>query len=371
MITKINLTIVAILLTCSVFSQTLLMKNDVKIQRFGKDIFYKTNNNNLLDGHYKIADSKGNYSDIHFKKGKKHGVAIKYDYEGRKLVQYNFENGKQNGTYTSFYQNGKVWIKGAFINGNKNGKWEYFDKNGTLKAFENYKNGKKDGKWWKKIFYSNTYYTKDEYYQDDIPTGVWRDRWQNGYLKEERTYKGKGTYVAKTFHKNGKLYEQKSYKDFKLDGIQLVYLPTEVLVKKELYCNSVLEKRETFFDNGQAGTIYNLKNGKLHGKFIDYRRSGAKYEEGVYRNGYKIGVWKLYRGEDGWLYSETTYEDGTKNGQHKVYYKSGIVEKEGNNIKGSRNGIWKFYNEAGKLIKETEYKLGRKISSKEYKQIIN
>ncbi len=144
MITKINLTIVAILLTCSVFSQTLLMKNDIKIQRFGKDIFYKTNNNNLLDGHYKIADSKGNYSDIHFKKGKKHGVAIKYDYEGRKLVQYNFENGKQNGTYTSFFQNGKIRVKGEFVKGKQDGKWKYFDDKGAVKTLEIYKNGKKE-----------------------------------------------------------------------------------------------------------------------------------------------------------------------------------------------------------------------------------
>ncbi len=69
----------------------------------------------------------------------------------------------------------------------------------------------------------------------------------------------------------------------------------------------------------------------------------------------------------GQLYIEITYKDGIRNGLYKKYYKSGIVEQEGNNLNDSRDGIWKIYDEGGKLIKEIEYKLGTETSRKEYR----
>ena len=77
------------------FGQNLMMKTDVKTQRFGKEIFYKDANNNPLDGHYKIANERGNYSDIHFKKGKKDGEWWKL-YHGQSQIFYVTENYKDD-----------------------------------------------------------------------------------------------------------------------------------------------------------------------------------------------------------------------------------------------------------------------------------
>ncbi len=368
MITKINLTIVAILLTCSVFSQTLLMKNDIKTQRFGKEVFYKTNDNNLLDGHYKIADSRGNYSDIHFKKGKKHGAAIDYDYEGRKLVQRNFENGKQNGTYTSFFQNGKVRVKGEFVKGKQDGKWKYFDDKGVVKTLEIYKNGKKEGKWWKKITSQNqAVAVVTENYKNDQHFGHSEEKNEDGKLNWEREYVNNLSYTHKGYHPNGKIYIEKTLKDGKLDGKELKYNANGVLLTQKLYKEDQLQQLITYYENGNKKSLNNYAHGKRNGLFEEYTEKGIKYKSGDYKDDFKTGIWKIFAQNDGSLISETTYVNGIKNGITKIYNVANKVSSEGNFKNNEKDGIWKSYNLAGKLIKEIEYKLGREISSKEYK----
>ncbi len=364
---KITFTnLVILLLAHLAFGQTLLQENDVKTQRFGKDVLYKDDDNNMLDGHYRIADSRGNYVDTHFKQGKKHGENIDYDYAGRMLKKMNFKEGKADGKYTTYHQDGSVSKQGQFLNGEEDGKWEYFDDDGELRTIECYKDGKKDGKWWKKVSRGNTFYIATSFYKMDIPTGVWTEKYENGDLKREITYQSKGTYIEKEYN-NNQLREQKSYKEFKLDGIQLLYSKSNVLLRRELYKNGLLEKKETFFDTGRPYQIARFKNGTKHGKFVFYKSSGAKDLEGEYSNGDRTGVWKSYSEADGWLHYETTYENDTENGWERVYYKTGQVEMEGNYVKGSRDGVWKHYDEAGKLVKEVSYELGNEIYSKSYK----
>ncbi len=357
--------VLVVLISLSVFAQKKVLERDVVSQRFGKEIIYKDKDDKLLEGHYNIADSRGNYIDVRFKQGKKHGQQVDYDYKGRKLRQKSFKNGKANGDYKRFHQNGKVSVQGYFLEGNQDGKWDYFDDKGELKTVENYKNGKKDGKWWKKVPKGNTFYISTSFYKMDVPTGVWTDKYENGDLKKETTYQAKGTYTEKEYD-NKQLREQKSYKDFKLDGVQLLYSKSNVLLRKELYKNGLLQKKETFFDTGRPYRSYTLKNGTLHGKFVIYTSSGAKDLEGEYDNGNRTGVWKSYSGKEGWLHYETTYENDTENGWKKAYYKSGKIEFEGNYVKGHQDGLWKRYDETGKLVEEVSYKLGKEIYSKTY-----
>lgn len=336
------LIVISIFTSVAVKAQTLTSWSDLKLQRFGKETIYKTKNNKLINGFYKIAKKNGNYTEAHFKKGKINGLKKNYNSDGDLLsVQ-------------------------SYVNGKPEGEWMYYDEGEKVTTIENYKEGLKTGKWWKKNVVNGSYYTSIAFYENDIPIGKWVEKWEHGTLKEERVFSGKGTYNQKEYYSNGKLKEENNYKDFKLNGNQFLYTKDGVLLKNELYTNDVLEKKETFFDNGRPSEVYNYKNGKLHGLCIDYKRSGAKSYEGVYRNGYQSGVFKKYIGSNGWLYYETTYEDDIANGPHKTYYESKLVEKEGNYLNGSKHGIWKYYNTAGKLIREVEYDKGTEITSKEY-----
>ncbi len=314
-------------------AQKLTVWNDVTIKRFGKETIFSTPENKPLNGHYKIASDKGNYSEIRFIDGKINGTRDNYNAKGIQTESFQYKKGMPHG------------------------KWIYYDENEKPKAVETYKAGNKHGKWWKKKFKQQNYFIATAYYEDDIPVGTWTEKWPNKTLKSERIYEGLGTYTQKEYHNNGKLHTQKSFNQFKLHGAQLVYSTSGTLLERKTYRNDVLEKLEYFFKNGQLDTEYNYKNGVLHGTCIDYYPSGGKHWIERYENGYRSGVWIQYI-DDGWLYSKTTYKDDIPNGTCTIYYSSGIIEEKGEYVNGSRNGIWKFYHQSGKLHFEVEYKKG-------------
>lgn len=323
-------------------SQTLTSWDEIKTQRFGKLTIYKTKKDKPLDGDYKIASESGRYSVIHFNEGKIDGKRKDYNSNDELTCLRNYSDGLADG------------------------KWEYYDtQNGDVETLEHYKKGKKHGKWWKKMSSTDGYFIKTSFYKEDIPTGTWTEKWQNGNLKEERIYSGKGTYQLNIFHDNGKLYEHKSYKDFKLNGIQQKYSKAGVLLVQELYKDDLLEKSETFFDSGKPYKIYSLKNGKPHGEYVFYRSSGHKSMEGTFNNGLKEGVVKDY-GYNGWLHYETTYENDVENGMFKEYHQNGKVKEKGNYQNGEKDGLWELYDETGKLIEKRVYQLGIKVSSENY-----
>ncbi len=312
---KFSLAIVFALISISVFGQTSLMENEVKIQRFGKEVIYKTLDNKPLEGHYKIADRRGNYSDLHFKNGKKHGEVFEYDYKGRKLSHKKFKNGRANGLYQVFNQNGQIKIKGTFIDGIQNGKWEYFDDKGKPKTVENFKNGKKDGKWWKKKVNQYNYTSIiTENYKDDQHFGHSEERGENGVLNWEREYSNESSYTHKEYYRNGKLRF------------------SEVVI-----------------------------NGNKDGQYKKYNEKGVKIEQGQYKDDAKTGIWKEYD-DEGNLVSETPYAGGVENGEYRKYFSNNKIEEKGMYESGAKNGVWEYYNLDGKLVKKANYDRGYRVS---------
>ncbi len=105
--TKNILLAVILLINSSLFAQNVVTKNEVTSQKIGKETLYKNKDGKKLEGYYKISDRRGNFIDVHFKKGKKVGKQIDYDYKERKLSEKFFKNGKLHGNYVRYYQNGK------------------------------------------------------------------------------------------------------------------------------------------------------------------------------------------------------------------------------------------------------------------------
>ena len=258
------------------------MEADLKIQRFGKDIYYKDQNNKPLNGYYKIADSRGNYSDINFKNGKKDGKNTDYDYAGRKIKTTTYKNGKNEGTYTTYHQNGKVETVGEFVNGEqegkwisydnkgqttyiqyykagkREGKWEAFDKSGKLRAIENYSNGQKTGKWWSKKYYPQlqTYSYETEHYKNNKRVGYAEDKREDGTLKWKRNYVDNYTYTHKSYHPNGKLELSYNLVDSKYDKELVKYDANGNIIKKVLYDNgNIVKSAEEFARENRKPTI--------------------------------------------------------------------------------------------------------------------
>ena len=153
---------------------------------------------------------------------------------------------------------------------------------------------------------------------------------------------------------------------------------------------------------------------------VIYYPNGVPYSEGYYKNGYRIGEWKIwyYNGylgnklnynnygnldsvfisyyENGQMMFVGNYKDNARIGLWKEYYQNGILKSEGkfcedispiyvnyenvdsvqklfpeliqdtifvNYTLDFKSGKWKYYNEAGILIREELYKNGKLIDN--------
>lgn len=391
--TRITMLVVGCLLvTSQIFAQHLAMESEIKQQQFGTQRLYKDKDNNLLNGHYKIADSRGNFIDVHFKNGKKYGKQTNYDYKERKLSEKFFKNGKLHGEYKRYSQNGQINTQGLFVDGEEDGKWEYFNDKGGVKTREYYKNGKADGEWWKKV---RTNHNTDEYidfgwfsvqlpsaseinntittsfitenYKDGHHFGKSEQKNEDGNIEWERDYVDDVNYTSRQYYSNGKLAVEKTIKDNKLDGKLRRYNENGILLLEVDFKEDQIIKGVAYYLNGNKKEVRNFSHGKQNGLFESYSDKGIKLEKGNYKDDFKTGVWKIFDAEDGTLKAEKTYENNTLNGLYKSYNEAARIDWEGNYKNGEKDGIWKKYNLAGKLIQETEYKLGREISNKNYK----
>ena len=325
------------LLSINLQAQTSINSKDIDIQHVEKIKIYKTKDGNILDGHYKIESSDGTFTDLHLK------------------------NGKLNGDYTIHRKDKSVRVKGNYVVGLQNGEWIYYDSNGEISSTESYKKGLKDGKWTKRngrII---------EFYKDDKPFGHWEERDADGDLKRTKEYSAKEAYIQKDYFSNGKVEEEKSYKNSKLDGVQKVFSEEGVLLSKEVYKDGEIQELETYSSHGKLVTKKSYKNGILHGKYIQNQADRVKSLEGNYENGKESGIWRQYRGNGSWVYYENTYKNGELNGPAKIFYKNGKIEYEGNYKDDERDGTWKYYNFEGKLDREETFKNGERISTKRYK----
>ena len=133
------------------------------------------------------------------------------------------------------------------------------------------------------LYYSNGYYFTDPE-QHNVYTGDYRECYPNGTLRLEVSIKNgtpEGTYVI-------------------------------------------------YFDNRRPHEVRSYRDGKLHGTWRTYDRSGQLLSEAEYRNGKKHGTWRIWD-ELGTQRYEMNYEDGRK------------------------TGIWRMWDEKGDLIEEKKY----------------
>ena len=89
-------------------------------------------------------------------------------------------------------------------------------------------------------------------------------------------------------------------------------------------------KLNTYYPDSKVKSEGELKNGKMHGKWIYYYENGKKWSEG-------------------------NFKDGQEEGLRTTYYENGQKRYEGLFRDGVRTGDWKFWDESGKLVKTIMY----------------
>jgi len=136
--------------------------------------------------------------------GKKQGLWIKTDKNGKKLYQGHFINDQPVDTFyyydykerlkaviffkpdgysesTVYYPDGKIAAKGSYYKQQKTGEWQYFDGNELLSSTANYLHGKKDGLYI--VYYDNGDTSVITSYQAGLENGLRKEFWPGGIIK--------------------------------------------------------------------------------------------------------------------------------------------------------------------------------------------
>ena len=181
---------------------------------------------------------------------------------------------KRTGVWKKYYSNNRIRYVGSFINGKEVGVFKYYDittsKHPTII----------------KEFFSISGSAKVRYYNLDgklrtIGTmlkksriGKWVYFFPNGAIFSEEFYtNGKLEGILKNYYKNGNILEITQYSSGMKNGVSKKFSDQEVLIEK-----------------------VNYKNDVLNGKGMYFELNGDLKEEGVYKDGKRIGKWEFYIG---------------------------------------------------------------------------
>ena len=247
--------------------------------------------NEYHKGDYKFTE-EGNLKDskkeglwktyIHFEI-KTHIIGVDYDPENPKIInsgkygkslfkEETFLNGELHGLYKTYQWNVKGnWVidEGFYENGRKTGEWISHGKLGG-RFVCNYKNGKQNGPCegydfsGERLIYKGTM-------KDDKRHGKWIE-----YRSDDRQRYHKGKYEKELIYKNGLLHGHCKFYESMFG-----YLEREGTMKNDK--PDGLWKYYNY--SGKLTSEINWKDGKFHGRTIDFHSDGKHYSEQFYKHG--------------------------------------------------------------------------------------
>lgn len=141
-----------------------------------------------------------------------------------------------------------------------------------------------------------------------------------------------------------------------------------------------------FFEDGNLKIIADWNESLLDGNFVEYTQNGMKLAEGEFKRGFKVGIWKYYDKDKGYLKSEENnkykenigklegevkfyypsgkllqidlYQNGILNGESISYYENSAIKGKVMYQNGALHGKAYHYDTNGKLTKETIFQNG-------------
>lgn len=246
-----------------------------------------------------------------------------------------------NGAF-KIHVDGNILINGKFIHGVRDGKWTryYPDRSKHIEAF--YVMGKKQGNW--------TYYNDRGdilakiQFQDDKNIGHWKGYYPEGSLATEIEFDNNSIPVKTTYYyRNGNIVGR---------------------IEQEESNDGIYKNESYYYENQQLAIFKQTLNDSLHGKYILYHKTGARWEELIFKKGKLVraqymaseygnprkfgdvrnGSGTLYRyNMHGELFSKSYFKNGILHDSAKIYQKGKIIYKALFNH-GKPVGKWKVYN---------------------------
>lgn len=196
------------------------------------------------------------------------------------LLNQTDKQGLKQGKWEARYPNGQIRYQGQFVDGKETGTFSFFDEEGNLKATNSFsENGSKA---------YNKMYSKEGIL---ISEGVFIDKKKNG---EWRFYDEKTKTLILT----------EEYQNDTLNGVSRSFFQTGNISEETHYQNGIIEGLwQSFFPNNILEAKANYLNGKFDGESFFYYPNGLVKEQGFFKSGTKVGIWKVYD-DEGNLISE-------------------------------------------------------------------
>lgn len=303
--------------------------------------------NLLLDSVWKFYRTDSTLErTISYTENIKFGIEQVFDEKGILKEQFTYKNNIKDGEAKTFYPTGEVHQIIPFVNNKEEGRGKEYAQDGRLITNTIYRNG---------FIYSEEIINR--YNASGQRTGIWKDLYLNGIIKEEGNWTNdKRNGVFKFFNKKGELDHMEKYEN-------------GVLITNDNQ-TSIIDIRKEFHANGKVSLEGSYSNGKKHGTFREYDEYGVQINAFIYENevllgegmidsiGRRQGAWKLFF-PDGKVRSEGAYKDGLKDGAWSFYFANGKVEQKGVYKLDLPTGAWKWFFSTGSAHREEFYTRGK------------
>jgi antitoxin component YwqK of YwqJK toxin-antitoxin module len=326
--------------------------------------------NFALDSIWKFYNDKAKITKaVNYLEGKKNGFTISYDTNQRISSKEVFLNDIKQGNSYWYYPSGKTKQITPYVKGKPDGYSYEFSEDSTIISIIKYQAGI--------LANIERINRKDELGNKQ---GVFKDFYEDGKLKEEKKYKDDliDGYV-KTYDKKGNLSNTEKfnngnkvknapelakldvYKDFYEDGtlkyeggyINGMPVGTHYHYKQKYICDSLPVARDDTSDVMIKKIV--CRNRAVPDSAITFNE-GIKIEYGAVdslRN--KIGIWSEYH-NSGEFRGKGLYANDKRIGDWVFYYPNEKVEQRGKyDKKGHAQGEWKWFYENGSLLREETY----------------
>lgn len=291
-------------------------------------------------------------------------------------------DGKPDGYWKSYYKDGKIKSEGNRKDFVLDSIWKFYNDKGLMYLSYTYKNGKKNGE-------KRTY----EPMKKDS---------SKGELTSVEHYVNDTLQGTANYHKEGKLYQTKTFKEGLAEGKSYVFSPdsliTNIITYKGGFIKNVVKINQynseghkeglwqTFYPDGTVKWEGTYVDGKRDGYFKTYDKNGSLLTIEKYINDVlqvdapelaKLDVKTEYYA-NGKVKSTGPYKDGLPFGAHRIYdetgkqvkaeiYDSGRVVAEGILDESDvQQGDWKEYHSNGQISGEGKYVNGVKVGEWKY-----
>ncbi len=216
-----------------------------------------------------------------------------------------------------FYLSGKRDFVGNFVEDRKEGVWTWWYENEKIKDKCKYKEG----------YYIDTIY---HWYENGNLRQI---EFLSGQIGEKVGDKYSGTTIR--YFENGKIKEQITTIDDKLEGKHIVY-------------------------NEKGGWyMRTYSNNKLWGPTIEYcLDSNNETAVGQFMNGKEHGLWKWFD-KDSIIFKTAVYKNGIWEGPYILYYTNGKIKESSILKNGTYDGEVKYFDENAKQTKTEFYEDGK------------